>query len=334
MTYEKIMQDLKNKVYHPVYLLHGEESFFIDSVTDYIDKNVMSEGEKSFNQVTLYGKETDFKTVVDNCRQFPMMAEKRVVILKEAQSMRSLKDLLNYIENPSPHTILVIAHKTKPLDKRTKFGKALSKSAVILDAKKLYDNKVAGWIDQYAKSHSISIDPKASMLLTEYLGQDLSKIVNEIDKLKINLKSGEKITPQLVQEGVGISRDYNVFELQNALRDWDYSKIMRIIYYFEENPKANPITMVISNLFGYFTKVGIVQQYQKLSDAELAKKTGVNPYFIRDYKKAARNFSPAQIRQAFISLHTADRHSKGMGMRSATPIGILQQLIFEIQTAA
>ena len=333
MKYEKIMQDLKAGIYHPVYLLHGAESFFIDSVTSFIEKNALSEAERSFNQEILYGKDADFKTVVDNARQFPMMAERRVVIVKEAQAMRSLKNLISYIEKPSPQTVLVLAHKNKPLDKRTKFGKAVSKSAVILDSKKLYDNQVPGWIAAYASAQKLSIEPQATQMLTEYLGQDLSKIVNEIDKIKINLKEGEVITSKLVQEGVGISRDYNVFELNKALSVWDYPKIMRIIYYFEENAKANPMVMVISNLFGYFTKVAITQQNQKASDSELAKKTGVNPFFVKDYRVAARTFRPAQIKQAFKSLHTADRHSKGMGMKSATPLGIMQQLIFEIQTA-
>lgn len=334
MKYEKIMQDLKKGVYHPVYMLHGEESFFIDSVTDYIDKHALSESEKAFNHMVMYGKDIDFKNVVDNCRQFPMMSERRVVIVKEAQSMRTLKDLVSYIENPSPHTILVLAHKTKALDKRTKFGKAIAKSAVILDSKKLYDNQVAGWINTYAQSLKLTMEPQASLMLAEYLGQDLSKIVNEIDKVRINLKPGEKITAKLVQDGVGISRDYNVFELNKALSVWDYTKIMRIIYYFEENSKANPITMVMSNLFGYFTKVAIAQQNMRDSDADLAKKTGVNPFFVKDYKTAARTFSPAQIKQAFVSLHTADRHSKGMGMKSATPLGLMQQMIYEIQTAS
>ena len=333
MKYEKIMQDLKAGTYHPVYLLHGEESFFIDSVTSYIEKNAMPEAERSFNQVVLYGKDVDFKTVVDNARQFPMMAQRRVVILKEAQAMRSLKDLFSYIEKPSPTTVLVIAHKNKPLDKRTKFGKSMSKNAVILDSKKLYDNQVPAWIGNYAKAIKLAIDPDATRILTEYLGQDLSKIVNEIDKIKINLKAGETITAKLVQDGVGISRDYNVFELNKALSTWDYPKIMRIIYYFEENPKANPLVMVISNLFGYFTKVAIAQQNLKSSDGDLAKKVGVNPFFVKDYRLAARTFSPNQIKQAFLSLHKADRHSKGMGMKNSTPLGIMQQMVFEIQSA-
>jgi len=332
MKYEKIMQDLKAGIYHPVYLLHGAESFFIDSVTGYIENNALIEGERSFNQEILYGKETDFKTVVDNARQFPMMAERRVVIVREAQAMRTLKSLQSYIEKPSPQTVLVLAHKNKPLDKRTKFGKSVSKSAVILDSKKLYDNQVPAWISTYLRSQKLNIDPQASQLLTEYLGQDLSKIVNEIDKIKINLKVGEKITAKLVQDVVGISREYNVFELNKALSIWDYPKIMRIIYYFEENPKANPLVMVISNLFGYFTKVAITQQNIKASDAELARKTGVNPFFVKDYRLAARTFSTTQIKQAFLSLHRADRHSKGLGIKSATPLGIMQQLIFEIQS--
>ena len=333
MKYEKIMQDLKAGTYHPVYLLHGAESFFIDSVSSYIEKNALTDAEKSFNQIVLYGKDVDFKAVVDNARQYPMMSNRRVVILKEAQAMRTLKNLQSYIEKPSPQTVLVIAHKNKPLDKRTKFGKSVSKSAVILDSKNLYDNQVPAWISNYLKSQKLTIDPDAAQMLTEYLGQDLSKIVNEIDKMKINLKAGEKITAKIVQEGVGISRDYNVFELNKALSIWDYPKIMRIIYYFEENPKANPLVMVISNLFGYFTKVAITQQNIKANDADLARKTGVNPFFVKDYRVAARTFRPAQIKQAFVSLHTADRHSKGMGMKAATPLGIMQQLVFEIQTA-
>lgn len=333
MKFEKIMENLKNGEFAPVYLLHGAESYFIDAVTNYIEQHALTEAEKAFNQVILYGKEADHLAVVDNARQFPMMSQRRVVIIKEAQAMRSLTKLETYVNAPSPQTVLVIAHKGKSLDKRTKFGKALAKTAVILDAKKLYDNQVPSWISAYAKLHKTQIDPEAAALLAEYLGQDLAKIANEIEKIKINLKEGEKITAAVVQDGVGINREFNVFELQKALSAWDYNKIMRIIYYFDENHKANPITMVISNLFGYFSKVAITQQNAQLNDAELAKKIGLNPYFVREFRQAARTFKPAQVHQAFLSLHQADRQSKGVGSRNASPLGLLQQLIFEIQAA-
>lgn len=333
MKFEKIMENLRKGEYAPIYLLHGEESYYIDAVSNYIEKHALTEAEKAFNQIVLYGKDVDHMAILDNARQFPMMAQRRVVILKEAQAMRSLIKLESYVNSPSPQTVLVIAYKGKSLDKRTKFGKAMAKTAVILDAKKLYDNQVPGWISNHAKSIGLSIDAEASLMLAEFLGQDLSKIANELEKIKLNLKDGEKITAKVVQDEVGVSRDFNVFELQKALSNWDYPKLMRIIYYFEENAKANPITMVISNLFGYFTKVAITQQNSKLPDAELAKKIGLNPFFVREFRQAARTFKPQQIQQAFLSLHRADRESKGVGSRSSNTLGLLQQLIFEIQTA-
>lgn len=236
MTFSQIIGDLKKKQYQPVYFLHGNESYFIDAIADYIEKNVLSDGEKSFNQTILYGKEIEFKQVVDTARRYPMMAPHQVVIIKEAQEMRTLKELATYIEQPAQTTILVICHKHKRFDSRTKLGKLLKKKAVVFEAKKLYDNQLPDWIHNYLQDKGFSIKPAATALIAEYLGTDLSKVVNEMDKLAINLPRGTNITQQHIQSNIGISKDYNVFELQKALGQKQVTKVNRIVKYFWGKP--------------------------------------------------------------------------------------------------
>jgi len=331
LDYKKILTDLKKKEYAPVYFLQGEEPYFIDQIVDYIDQNVLSEGEKSFNQVVLYGKETDFKQVVDQAMQFPMMSSHRVVIVKEAQSMTTLDKLETYLKNPSQQTILVIAHKYKKVDKRKKgFWTAIKKNAVILETKKLYDNQVPQYIIAMAKDNKLSIDNKTAFILSEHLGNDLSKIANEIDKLALNMPEGSTIDANHIQQYVGISKDYNVFELQNALGRKDKAKAYAIIKYLAQNSKANPIQRNIGSFFNYFSTLFVAKKYEKADDRTFASKAKVNPYFAKDYKAAASNYTMPQIKRAFKLIHQMDKSSKGVEVRRSTDMGIYQEFLFKL----
>ena len=331
MTYEAIIKDLKNKKYRPIYLLHGEESYYIDKISNFIEKNILNEGEKSFNQAVLYGKDTEFKTVVDEARQYPMMASYRVVVIKEAQDMRTLKDLAAYAENPSPQSIVVINHKHKKFDSRTKLAKAIKAKGILFESKKLYDNQVQSWILNYISEKGYSIAPDAAMITAEYLGTDLNKIANEMDKVVVNLKEGKTISVDLIKELVGISKDYNVFELQKAIGTMNTEKVFRIVEYFAANQKANPLVMILSNLFGYFSKVYIAAYHGKKSDNELKTLLGLpTPYFVKDYRIAAQNFKGQKLISIFEALKLADLKSKGVGARNMEPRAILRDFMITV----
>ncbi len=331
MDHQVILQDLKSAQYAPLYFLHGEEPYFIDLISDYIEDNVLDEAEKSFNQVVLYGKETDFKQVIDQAMQFPMMASHRVVILKEAQSMTSLDKLADYFAIPSQQTILVIAYKHKKFDKRKKkLWDAVKKNAVILESKKLYDNQLPAFIASFAQQHKLSIDNKTAFLLAEHLGNDLSKISNEIDKLKLNLPEGSIVNMDHVQQYIGISKDYNIFELQKAIGAKNKLKAYGIVKYFAENKKAHPIQMNMGSLYNYFTKLMLAKKYERSDDRTFASKAKINPFFAKEYKSAARNYSMPQIARSFALLHEMDKHSKGVEARRANELGLYQEFLFQL----
>ncbi|GLR15582.1 DNA polymerase III subunit delta [Portibacter lacus] len=331
MESRDILKELKAGVYKPIYFLSGEEPYYIDQISDYIEDHILDEGGKAFNQVILYGKEVDFKTVVDNARQFPMMAPYRVIIIKEAQEMKSLTSLQSYIENPSPQTILVINYKYKKVDKRTGFAKAIKANAVLLETKKIYDNQLPGYIDQIAKSNDLKIDQKANVLLATYIGADLSKINNEIGKLALRLEKGETINAQHIEEFVGISKDYNIFELQNALGKRDKVVSFRIVEYFASNEKKNPLIVSINSLYGYFTKVWQTQSLSSLDDKSLASKIGVfSSFFMKDYRLAARNYSKDKLKRILLDLQEYDGYSKGVDRRNPDQGDLLKELVFKI----
>lgn len=331
MEAAQILSELKSGNYKPVYFLSGEEPYYVDQISNYIEENVLDEGEKSFNQVILYGKEIDFKAVVDNARQFPMMAPYRVIIVKEAQEMRSLNGLQSYIENPSPQTILVINFKYKKLDKRTGFAKALKGKAVLLETKKIYDNQLPGYIDQIVKSKGLKIAPKATSLLADYIGTNLSKINNEIEKLDLRLNDGETINAQHIQDYVGISKDFNIFELQAALGKKDKAKSFQIVEYFAANEKKNPLIVSINALYGYFTKVWQTQSLSTMDDRSLASKIGVfSSFFMKDYRLAARNYTPRKIQEILLDLQEYDGFSKGVDRRNPNQGDLLKELVFKI----
>lgn len=331
MTYPQIIKELKAKKYAPIYLLHGNESYYIDKISKYIEDNVLTEGEKSFNQMIMYGKDTDHKTLIDTCSRYPMMASYQVVILKEAQEMKSLKELLPYLEKPVHTTILVICFKHKKFDGRTKFGKLLKQKALVFESKRLYDNQIPDWIQSYLKDKKLSISPSAAALVAEYLGEDLSKVSNELDKLAINLAPGTEVNEKHIQEQIGISKEYNVFELQKALGSKNVVKSNRIINYFISNPKKNPLVVVVGTLFNFFSKVYLTHFLKNSSEREMMEKLGVrHAFFLKDYKLAARNYPYQQSQNVISILKEYDLKSKGVDRVNATEGDLMKEMIFKI----
>ncbi|MFK8007058.1 MAG: DNA polymerase III subunit delta [Saprospiraceae bacterium] len=331
MTYPQIIKELKAKKYAPIYLLHGTESYYIDKISKYIEDNVLTEGEKSFNQTIMYGKDTDHKTLIDTCSRYPMMASHQVVILKEAQEMKSLKELLPYIERPVHTTILVLCFKHKKFDGRTKFGKLVKQKALIFESKKLYDNQIPDWIQSYLKDKKLSISPSAAALVAEYLGENLSKVSNELDKLAINLAPGTEVNEKHIQEQIGISKEYNVFELQKALGTKNVVKSNRIINYFISNPKKNPLVVVVGTLFNFFSKVYLTHFLKNSSEREMMEKLGVrHAFFLKDYKLAARNYPYQQSQNVISILKEYDLKSKGVDRVNATEGDLMKEMVFKI----
>lgn len=331
MSYEQIIGDLKNKVYKPVYFLWGEEAYYIDLLSSFIAGNVLSEAEQSFNQTTLYGKDSEAAQVSDLARRFPMMASHQVVVLKEAQDMKSFGELIHYVEKPQPSTLLVINYKYKKPDKRQKIFKVLEKKAVWFESKKMYDNQVPGWIAAYASKQKYSMEPKAAALLAEFLGSDLSKIVNEVEKLTVAIgKQGETITPALVEKHIGFSKDFNQFELQDALGKRDVLKAMRIIKYFAENEKKYPFPLTIISLYYFFSKLLLFHYTKDKSKQNLAATLKVNPFFVKDYEAAARRYSAAKLVEIISLLRVYDMRSKGYEGSTTPSKELTRELIFRI----
>jgi DNA polymerase-3 subunit delta len=331
MTYDQLISDLKKKVYSPVYFLWGDEPYYIDLATSFIASNVLTEAEQSFNQTTLYGKDSEAAQVSDLARRFPMMASHQVVLLKEAQEMKSFTELIHYVEQPQPSTLLVINYKYKKPDKRQKIFKVLEKKSVWFESRKIYDNQVPDWIAGYASSHHYRMEPKAAALLAEFLGSDLSKIANEVEKLIVAIgKEGETITPALVEKHIGFSKDFNQFELQDALGKRDVVKANRIINYFAENERKYPIPLTIVSLYYFFSKLLLLHYAKDKSPKNLAAVLKVNPYFVKDYESAARRYSAARIVEIIALLRTYDMRSKGFDGNATPEHELTRELVFKI----
>ena len=348
---EKIILDLKRRIYKPVYFLSGEEPYYIDQVSDCIENIVLEEDEKEFNQFIVYGKDSSLANVLSLAKQYPMMGEHVVVIVKEAQHFRELnktvkdeepeenvqtaepaaiQQFINYLENPQSTTILVFCFKYKKIDKRSAVAKALQKHSVFIETKALYDNQLPDWISNYLKTKNYSIGPKTAFLIAESLGSDLSKISNELDKLLINLKEGSEITPEMVQQQIGISKDFNVFELQKALSTKDILKANRIIQYFGKNEKDNPAPMVLAQLFSYFSKTLKYHFLPDKSKFTAAQALGVNPFFIEDYAKAASAYPVVKLKYIMGYLKEYDLKSKGVDNPSTAYNELLKELVYKI----
>jgi DNA polymerase-3 subunit delta len=332
---DQILKDVRKKNFAPLYLLHGDEMYFVDLIADEIEKVAVPEHEKGFNQFTVFGKDTQVGAVINLARRYPFMADRQLVLVKEAQQMGGLNEkasqslLEEYAKSPLASTILVLCH-TGPYDERKALAKAIGQKGVLLNAKKLYDNKVPDWIGDYCRQQNIKISLKAIQMLFDYIGNDLKRLVSEIDKIMINLKVGEEISADTVERLVGISKEYNVFELQKALTLRDVLKANRIADYFGRNPKDNPLPPMLIILYQFFTKVLMVQASRDQSEKTLSAMLGVHTFFVKDYLQTARAYPLWKVAGIIHSIRQADALSKGIDAPSLNEGAILKQLVYEI----
>ncbi|WP_396217304.1 DNA polymerase III subunit delta [Flavobacterium sp.] len=326
----KIVNDIKSKNYKPIYFLCGEETYYIDRISDLIESSVLTEDEKSFNQVVLYGRDTTVEEIVSTAKRFPMMADYQVVIVKEAQNLsKTFEKFESYAVNPQLTTILVFAYRDKP-DGRKKIFKTIKDKGVWFESKKLYDNQVPDWIVKVLKGQNYGIEPKAAAMLAEFLGTDLAKINNELEKLKIVFPEGHIFTPKNIEENIGFSKDYNVFELKSALATRNQQKAYTIIHNFAANPKDNPIVVVSGQMFAFFAQL---LQYHGLKDKSkfnAAKALGVNPFFMDEYATASKNYPMRKVSQIIEIIRDMDVKSKGVGSGSMKEADMLKELVYKI----
>lgn len=335
MTYENILSDIKKKVYYPIYFLMGEEPYYIDKISDFIEENILNASEKEFNQSVLYGKDIDIPTIISHAKRFPMMSNHQVVIIKEAQNLTKIDDLNNYIENPQKSTILVICYKYKTYDKRKTLTKTIEKKGVLFESKKLADNKLAEWVTSYVHERKYTINSRAAELLSEYLGNDLSKIANELDKLIINVPQKTEIKIEHIEQNIGISKDFNIFELTNAIGKKDVLKANQIINYFASNPKNNPLVLSISNIYAFFMKLWLYHNHSRVignlgDKKDLASVLGVHPYFLTEYQKSAANYNIDKIEAIFSLIREYDLKSKGVDCPETDDGELLKELVYRI----
>ena len=330
MKAEKIIADIRKGQTKPVYWLEGEEEYFIDQVMNYAEHSILSESEAGFNKTVFYGRDTDWASVVNACRRYPMFAERQVVLLKEAQAMRDIEKLESYIEKPLPSTLLFVAYKGKKVDGRTKLAKLLKEKSVLLTTKKLYDNELPAWTEELVRSKGFSITPRALHLLIDHIGNDLSRIGNEIDKMTLNLAGRTNITEDDIEQFVGISKEYNVFELQDALARRDFYKAMRIATYFEQNPKAAPLPYVLPLLYGFFGKLQVVHSAPPGQEKALAAAIGITEWKLKEYTQAARVYSAQAVEKNILLLNQYNLKSIGVDNAGADDGQLLKELIVKM----
>ena len=328
---KQLVANIRQGIIKPIYFLLGEETYYIDKISDYIEDNILSEEEKGFNQVVLYGRDVSVDDIVSQAKRYPMMAERQVVIVKEAQDLaRTIQKFATYAENPQLTTVLVINYKYKKIDKRKALYKALSKVGVVYESKKLYENQVGEWIRRVLSGQKYSISPKAAQMLVEFLGTDLSKINNELEKLKIILPEGTQISPDHIEEHIGISKDYNNFELRKAVGERDVYKAHKIINYFSENPKDNPMVVTVSLLFNFFSQLLHLHGLNDKNPRHVASALRVNPYFVNEYINAARNYPMKRVSGIVATLRDFDVKSKGVGANAVPQGDLLKELLVRI----
>jgi DNA polymerase III subunit delta len=327
MLANTIISDWKKGTYKPIYWLEGEEEYFIDKVMKYAESNILNESETGFNLSVFYGKDADWAAVVNACRRYPMFAEKQVVLLKEAQQMRDIERLEVYIENPLASTVFVVSYKEKKVDGRTRLAKLLKEKGVVLTTKKLYDNQLPEWTEELVQSKELNISQKALMLLVDHIGNDLSRIENEIDKIAINLGKRKSITETDVEQYVGVRKDFNVFELQAALATKNLSKAIQIIQYFEANPKAAPIQLVLPSLYTFFSKVFMIYGLNTRDEKTIATSLGISPFFIKDYLRTTTVYSYADVEKLLLLLSDYNLKSIGINNSGTTDGSLLKEMV-------
>ena len=327
-----IISEWKKANYRPIYWLEGEEEYFIDKVIDYAENYILNESETGFNLTVFYGKDADWPAVINACRRYPMFAERQVVLLKEAQQMRDIEKLESYIENPLSSTIFVVSYKEKKIDGRTRMAKLLKEKGVVLTTKKLYDNQLPEWTEELVQSKELAISQKALMLLVDHIGNDLNRIENEIDKISINLGKRTTISEEDVEQYVGVSKDFNVFELQAAVATKNLPKAIQIIQYFEANPKAAPIQLILPSLYSFFSKVFMIYGLNTRDEKTIAGALGINPFFIKDYLKATTIYSYPDLEKLILLL--GDYNLKSIGIKnSGTPdASLLKEMVVKMIT--
>ena len=331
---KQLVTDIKQGNLKPIYFLMGEEAYYIDKISDFIEDNVLAEEEKGFNQMVLYGRDVAVDDIVGNAKRYPMMAERQVLIVKEAQDLsRTIEKLVSYAENPQPTTVLVINYKYKKLDKRKALYKAIKKIGVVYESKKLYENQVADWIRRVLSGQNYSIAPKAAQMLVEFLGTDLGKISNELDKLKIVLPEGTQISPDHIEENIGISKDYNNFELRKAVGERNVVKAQKIAKYFADNPKDNPMVVTVSLLFNFFSQLLQLHGLNDKNPRHVASALKVNPYFVNEYITAARNYPMKKVSAVIATLRNFDVKSKGVGANAVPQGDLLKELLVRIMNS-
>lgn len=330
MDYEDILKKLQNKVYQPIYLLMGEESYYIDLISDAIEETILDPTEKEFNLTILYGKDVDVPTIVSYAKRYPMMSNYQVVIIKEAQDVKKLEELQSYVENPLKSTILVLCYKYGKFDKRKTFAKVVDKAGVLYESPRIYDNQVASWITQYLKKKNYTIQAKAAALLAESLGTNISRIVNEIGKLTINVPAGTEITANHIEQNIGISKDYNVFELTKALEQKDRTRVNRIVLHFAQNEKEFPMPMVTAILYTTFIKLLKYHYTADKSSGNLASALAIPPFLVGEFVKSANNYTPAKLVRVISLLREYDLKSKGVDGSSGNAGDLLKELTYKI----
>jgi DNA polymerase-3 subunit delta len=330
MSVEKIIHDWRKKIYKPVYWIEGEEDFFIDKVMDFAEHHILTESEASFNLTIFYGRDANWADVVNACCRYPMFAERQVVLLKEAQHMRDIDKLETYIERPLSSTVLVVAYKEKKVDGRTKLAKLLKEKGEMVTTKKMYDNHLPEWTSELVQSKGYSIAQKALILLVDHIGNDLSRIDNEVNKVLVNLGARKNITEDDIEKYVGISKEYNPFELQDALAKRDAAKAIRIIQYFEHNPKAGPIQLILPTLYNLFSKTYMIFGQASKDEKSIATSIGVSPYFIKDYILASRNYGYEGVENALLLLHSYNLKSVGVNDIGTADASLMKELVVKI----
>jgi DNA polymerase-3 subunit delta len=330
MSHEKIIAEWKKKVFKPVYWLEGEEEYFIDKVMDYAEHKILNETETGFNLTVFYGKDANWPDVINTCRRYPMFSERQVVLLKEGQQMKDIEKLESYIEKPLASTLLVVSYKEKKVDGRTKFAKLLKEKGVLLSTKKIYENQLPEWTQTIVSNLGYEISKKALMLLVDHIGNDLSRIENEIGKILVNLGNRKTINEDDIEQFIGISQEFNVFEFQNALAAKDLAACMRIIQYFEANPKAAPIQLIMPSLYLFFSKLYMIHGLTSREDKAVAAATGINPFFVRDYLKAIKVYSFPQVETAILLLHQYNLRSIGVSDIGTEDASLLKEMVYKI----
>jgi len=328
---KEIVKNIRNKDIAPVYFLMGDEPYYIDNVADYIESNVLTEEEKGFNQMVLYGRDVSIQEIVSNAKRFPLMADKQVIIVKEAQDLaKTIEQLDEYVNQPQPSTVLVFCYKYKTIDKRKKLYKSLQKHAVLFESNRLKDYKLEGWLQQMVSKKGYSIDPKSAAMLIEFLGNDLSKIVKELEKLTLVLPKGQPITAEVIEKNIGISKDYNNFELMKAIVDRNQLQAYKIVNHFAQNPKNNPFVVTIGIVYAYFSKLLLYHGLQDKSPQNVMKNLKIVQYAIKDYELGFKTYPMRRVSQIISHLKEVDLKGKGVGASQLPQGDLLKEMLMKI----